>query len=243
MNKLRGAVFKSWMYGLLGLLGLVFLPSLLMPRGIARFGLRLWVRLTLWGLRAICGIRVELRGLEHRPTGAVLIAAKHQSMLDTIAPFVVLDDPAYVLKRELLALPFYGWYVKKIGNIAIDRDAGAAALKRMLAEARARLAEGRPIMIFPEGTRQPPGAPPDYKPGVAGLYRDLGLPCALMATNSGETWPAHGLDFRPGVAVFEFLEPLPPGLKRGQFMQQLQDRIECASNALSTNTLSTRRAD
>ena len=234
MSRLRGTLFKLWMYGLLGVMGLIWLPSLLMPRGAARFGLRLWVRLVLAGLRVICGIRIEVRGLQHRPAGPVLIAAKHQSMLDTIAPFVVLDDPAYVLKQELLALPFYGWYARKIGHIAVDRSGNAAALKRMVAEARDCAAAGRPIVIFPEGTRQLPGAAPDYKPGVAGLYRDLGLPCTPMATNSGETWPAHGTDFRPGVAVFEFLQPIPPGLKRGQFMQQLQESIECASTALLT---------
>ncbi|HZH45850.1 MAG TPA: lysophospholipid acyltransferase family protein [Roseococcus sp.] len=234
MSAARGVAFKLWMYGLLVVMGLLWLPSLLLPRGFAMAGLRLWVRLVLGGLRVICGVRVEVRGLEHRPAGAMLIAAKHQSMLDTIAPFVVLGDPAYVLKQELLSLPFYGWYARKLGHIAVNREAHAAALKKMVADARSRLADGRAVLIFPEGTRQEPGAAPDYKPGVAALYRDLGLPCALLATNSGEFWPAQGSRFRPGVAVFEFLEPIPPGLKRGAFMQQLQERIECASTALLT---------
>ena len=234
MSAARGIAFKLWMYGLLVVMGLLWLPSLLMPRGAALAGLKLWVRLVLGGLRVICGVRVEIRGLEHRPAGAMLIAAKHQSMLDTIAPFLVLDDPAYVLKQELLNLPFYGWYARKLGHVAVNRGAHAAALKKMLADARARLAQGRPVLIFPEGTRQEPGAAPDYKPGVAGIYRDLGLPCAPLATNSGEFWPPHGSRFRSGTAVFEFLEPIPPGLKRGAFMQQLQERIECASTALLT---------
>ena len=236
MTWLRSVAFLLWMYGLLVVMGLLWLPGLLLPRQVVHFGARLWNRLVLAGLRGLCGVRVEFRGLEHRPTGPALIAAKHQSQLDTLAPFVLLDDPAYVLKQELFGLPIFGWYAKKAGMIGIDRSGQARALKQMLEDARAALAEGRQILIFPEGTRQHPSAPPDYKPGVAGLYRDLGLPCVLLATNSGLTWPAHGLLRKPGTAVFEFLEPIPPGLKRAQFMQQLQERLECASNALLTRT-------
>ena len=232
MTTVRSIVFLLWMYGLLLVMGVLWLPGLLMPRGVVHFGARLWNRLVLAGLRLLCGVRVEFRGLQHRPRGAALIAAKHQSQLDTIAPFVLLDDPAYVLKQELFGLPIFGWYAKKAGMIGIDRSGAARALKQMLDDARSALAEGRQILIFPEGTRQEPGAAPDYKPGVAGLYRDLGLPCVLLATNSGRVWPAHGLKRTPGTAVFEFLEPIPPGLKRAQFMQQLQERLECASTAL-----------
>ena len=233
MTWVRSVAFLLWMYGLLLVMGILWLPGLLAPRAVVRFGSRLWSRLVLAGLRVLCGVRVEFRGLEHRPRGAALIAGKHQSQLDTIAPYVLLDDAAYVLKQELFGLPLFGWHAKKAGMIGIDRAGGARALKQMVADARAAQAEGRQIVIFPEGTRQAPGASPDYKPGVAGLYRDLGLPCVLLATNSGLTWPAHGLVRKPGTAVFEFLEPIPPGLKRSQFMQQLEERLECASNALS----------
>jgi 1-acyl-sn-glycerol-3-phosphate acyltransferase len=229
---LRSAAFTAWMYGLLLVMGVLWIPTLLMPRRSLRGGMRLWNRLVVGGLRVLCGVRVEFRGLEHRPQGPALIAAKHQSQLDTIVPFLVLSDPAFVLKQELLKLPIFGWYAKKSAMIAVDREGHAKALKQLVADAQNRLADGRQIIIFPEGTRQEPGAEPDYKPGVAALYRDLGLPCALLATNSGRCWPPNGLMRRPGTVVFEFLEPIPPGLKRGAFMQQLEERIEWASKAL-----------
>ena len=232
MSRPRGALFTAWMYGLLLVMGLLWLPALLMPRAVTLFGVRLWVRLVMAGLRVVCGIRVEVRGVQHRPAGPALIAAKHQSMLDTVAPWRFLADPCFVLKQELLRLPVYGWYARKADMVAVDREAHARALRQLVADARAQLEQGRQVTIFPEGTRQLPGAAPDYKPGVAALYRDLEVPCVLMATNSGEHWPAHGLDFRPGVVVFEFLEPIPAGLKRAAFMQQLQQRIETASTAL-----------
>ena len=232
MNRLRGLLFTVWMYGLLVVMGLLWLPALLMPRSVTLFGVDLWTRLVMGGLRLICGIRVEVRGLEHRPIGPALIAAKHQSMLDTVAPWRFLSEPCFVLKQELLRLPVYGWYARKADMVAVDREAHAKALRQLVGDARAQLAQGRQVIIFPEGTRQDVAAPPDYKPGVAALYRDLELPCHLVATNSGRCWPAHGLDFRPGVVVFEFLEPIPAGLKRAAFMQQLQARIETASTAL-----------
>jgi 1-acyl-sn-glycerol-3-phosphate acyltransferase len=232
LSTLRGVLFTAWMYGLLLVMGLIWLPALLMPKGVTLFGVRIWCRLVLGGLRLICGVRVEVRGLQHRPTGPALIGAKHQSMLDTIAPWRFLDEPCFVLKQELLKLPVYGWYARKSDMVAVDREAHAKALRQLVTDARAQLDQQRQLIIFPEGTRQDPGAPPDYKPGVAALYRDLGVPCVPMATNSGAHWPGHGLGFRPGVVVFEFLEPIPAGLKRAAFMQQLEQRIETASTAL-----------
>jgi 1-acyl-sn-glycerol-3-phosphate acyltransferase len=193
---------------------------------------RLWASLVLGGLRWFAGVRIEVRGLEHRPAGAALIASKHQSMLDGIAPLVFLRDPSFVLKKELLANPVYGGYGRKAELISLDREGGAAALKGLVADVRDRLAKGRPTIIFPEGTRQPPGAAPDYKPGVAGLYRELGGAVVPLATNSGLRWPAKGWVMRPGAAIYEFLPPIAPGLKRGAFMAELQARTEAASEAL-----------
>src|SRR5690606_20922527 len=166
-------------------------PALLMSRREAMTVIRWWAKFVLFGLRWICDVRVEFRGLGNRPSGAALIAAKHQGVLDVIGPFVLLDDPCMVMKKELMALLFFGWFAGKTKMIPVDRAAGASALKDMVRQARERLAEGRQIVIFPEGTRTEPGAPADYKPGVAAIYRDLDAPCSPVATNSGVHWPAH----------------------------------------------------
>ncbi|HEX8233193.1 MAG TPA: lysophospholipid acyltransferase family protein [Caulobacteraceae bacterium] len=229
---MRGKLFTGWLFGVMTVVGLLGAPLMLFgPRAVLP-SVRLWVASAIWGLRVLLGVRVEFRGLEHAPKGAALIAGKHMSMLDTLAPFRVLNYPCFVLKRELLSQPVFGAYMKATRMIPIDREAHAAALRRMTADARDRLAAGRQIIIFPEGTRQAPGAAPDYKPGVAALYRELGLPCHLLATNSGAHWPAQGTRFTPGVAVFEFLPPIPPGLKRGEFMRELERRLQDASNRL-----------
>ena len=171
-----------------------------------------------------------MRQIGEAPRGGVLVASKHMSMWDTLALYLALDDPGIVLKRELLRIPFYGWYLWKAAAIPIDRGAGADALRRMTHAAKTVLAEGRPILIFPEGTRKKPGAPPDYKPGVAGLYSMLGVECVPVALNSGVHWT--GFRKRPGTIVLEFLEPIAPGMKRPAFMALLEERIETATNRL-----------
>jgi 1-acyl-sn-glycerol-3-phosphate acyltransferase len=153
-------------------------------------------------------------------------------MLDTVTPFDVLADPAFVLKKQLMNVPVYGWFAARAGMIPVDREAHAKALKQLVNDARTRLEQGRQIVIFPEGTRGPPGVAGAYKPGVAALYRELGMACTPLALNTGVHWPAHGFLRTPGTIVFEFLEPIPAGLKRGEFMRILQDRIETASTAL-----------
>jgi 1-acyl-sn-glycerol-3-phosphate acyltransferase len=233
-NVFRSLVFTVFLYGSIVIVGVMLAPLLLAPMRWAFVCAKLWAGGVCAGLSAICGVTVEVRGLEHRPLGPALIAAKHQGMFDVVAPFTVLDEPCFVLKKELMILPFFGWFAWRTKMIPVDRQAHAKALRKLVADARARLAEGRQIIIFPEGTRTPPGAQGDYKPGVAALYRDLGLPCHLIATNSGQCWPAHGFLRRPGRVVFEFLEPIPAGLKRAEFMAELERRIETASRALLT---------
>lgn len=232
MTVLRSLTFTLWLYLSMVVFAVGLSPALLMPHRIAMGVIKLWARFVLFGLRWIAGVRVEFRGLEHRPTGAALIAAKHQGMLDVVAPFAILDDPCFVLKKELMPLPFFGWFAWKTRMIAVDRAAHAKALKDMVRQTRARLADERQILIFPEGTRTAPGEPADYKPGVAAIYRDVNAPCWPIATNSGVHWPAHGFKRYPGVVVFEFLPPIPAGLKRAEFMAELENRIETASTAL-----------
>jgi 1-acyl-sn-glycerol-3-phosphate acyltransferase len=145
---------------------------------------------------------------------------------------VVLGDPAPVVKRELLLLPIYGWYAARAGSIGIYRKAGAGALRRMLAKARSIAAAGRPIVIFPEGTRVAPGERRPYQPGVAALYQALGLPLVPAAVNSGLFWGRRSFVKRPGRIVLEFLEPIPPGWPRPRLMAELEQRIETATAAL-----------
>ncbi|HSC60020.1 MAG TPA: lysophospholipid acyltransferase family protein [Rhizomicrobium sp.] len=204
---------------------------LLLPRRATEILSKTWSRAVLFGLKWIAGLDYEVRGPV--PRGAVLIAAKHMSMWDTVVLYLLLDDAAAVVKRSLLNVPFYGWYLWKAGVIAIDRDGRASALKQMVAEAKAIVAEQRPIFIFPEGTRKEPGAAPDYKPGVAALYTQIGVSCVPVALNSGLFWTGPmGFLKKPGTVVVEFLPSIPSGLKRAEFMETLQNRIESATAKL-----------
>ncbi|WP_293827984.1 lysophospholipid acyltransferase family protein [uncultured Brevundimonas sp.] len=232
MNMLRSLLFAAWLYLSMPIFAIGLSPALVMPHRFAMGVVKLWARTVLFGLRWIAGVKVDFRGLENRPSGAALVASKHQGMLDIVALLAVLPDACFVMKKELMPLPFFGWFAWKTGMIAVDRAGHARALKDMTRQARARLSQGRQIVIFPEGTRNDPGVPGDYKPGVAAIYRDLEGPCWPVATNSGLHWPAHGFRRRPGVAVFEFLEPIPAGMKRGAMMALLESRIETASLAL-----------
>jgi 1-acyl-sn-glycerol-3-phosphate acyltransferase len=228
MTWLRSALFMVWFVVLTLVMGILFLPLLVGPRKAAAWMARQWARASLWGLKIFCGTGMRVMGAA--PDGGVLVASKHMSMWDTLALYVVLDDPAIVLKRGLLYIPFYGWYLWKATAIAIDRSAGADALRHMARHASAVLAEGRPILIFPEGTRKKPGAAPDYKPGVAGLYGIFKVACVPVALDSGRYW--QGFTKLPGTISLEFLEPIPPGLRRVAFMPLLQERIETATDAL-----------
>ena len=231
MTIIRSTLFFIWFVLATIVLNLGFLPALLMPRRAAVTAGRTWAAATLWGLRIFAGLGFEVRG--QPPRGAVLVASKHMSMWDTLALYVLLDAPIIVLKRELLNVPFYGWYARKAGVISIDREGHASALRRMAADAKKAFADGDTVMIFPEGHRQLPGAAPDYKPGVAALYSQLDVPCIPVALNSGLFWTGPmGFIKKRGTVVIEFLPAVPPGLKRKQFMNELQTRIETATAAL-----------
>lgn len=228
----RSIVFALAFYLVTALFLVLGSPLLLGPRRWAMAGLRLHGQTCVWLLRIIAGTRLEVRGHDKLPRGACLVAAKHQSAWDTFALIPLFRDPAIVLKAELAYIPLYGWFCRKFEHIIIKRDRAAVALKAMLADSRARSEEGREIVIFPEGTRSPPGAPPDYKPGIVALYEGLGLPCVPVALNSGMYWPRRSLMRYPGTIVVEFLDPLPPGLERRQFRVELERRIEDASDRL-----------
>jgi 1-acyl-sn-glycerol-3-phosphate acyltransferase len=231
MAFLRSFLFFIWFAIASIILAVGGVWVLLLPRRATEILSKTWSRAVLFGLKWIAGLGYEVRGAV--PKGAVLIAAKHMSMWDTVMLYLLLDDACAVVKRSLLNVPFYGWYLWKAGVIAIDREGKASALKKMVAEAKATLANNRPLFIFPEGTRKAPGMAPDYKPGVAALYTQTGVPCVPVALNSGLFWTGPiGFLKKPGKVAIEFLPPIPPGLKRAEFMNRLENGIETATGHL-----------
>lgn len=233
MNAFRATLFNLSFYGLTAVLAFLYLPLLLLPRRVMWVFAKIWARLTLWLAHHICGIRMELLGLDNRLPDNAIFAAKHQSAFETIALTAVLDKPAFVLKKELLYIPLFGLYLAKVGCVAIDRKAGAAAIKLMVKSAKERLAEGYSIVIFAEGTRTAPdNENPTYHPGVAALYSQLGVPCVPVALNSGLCWGRKAVWKKPGVVTIEFLPPLAEGMDRKTFMAELKQQIETRSAAL-----------
>ena len=228
----RSLVFYVVFYVNTAVFLIVGSPLLLGPRRWAMAGLAAHAHASMWWMRVICGTRVEVRGRENLPEGAAIIASKHQSAWDTFGLIPLTRDPAMIMKQELLSLPLYGWFSRKFEMIPVRRDLGPTALRQMAREAAKRAGQGRDIVIFPEGTRRPPGAPPDYRPGIVLLYQALGIPCVPVALNSGYFWPRHSIMRQPGTIIVEFLPAIPPGLPRAEFMALLQDRIETATARL-----------
>jgi 1-acyl-sn-glycerol-3-phosphate acyltransferase len=205
---------------------------LLCPRSWAMALLSAHGRTCVWLLEKIVGTRMEVRGAGNLPEGPVLVASKHQSAWDTFALVPLLHDPAIIMKRELMWIPFYGWFSAKFRMIFVRREAGHSALRRMAHDALDRAGNRRHVLIFPEGTRREPGAPPAYKPGTLYLYERLGITCVPMALNSGLYWPRRSLKRYPGTIIVQFLKPIPPGLPRKAFSKRLESAIETASDAL-----------
>ena len=212
------------------------LPVLAGPYHWSITAQRAWARGSLWLARVLLGIRYEIRGQENLPANMqespVIIACKHQSTFETILFNIVVPRPAIVLKKELLNLPFYGWYSRRMGAIPVDRKGKTAAMRRMLRTAEAAVAQGRPIVIFPEGSRTAPGVKGMFHPGVAGLYRHLTLPVVPVALDSGLYWPRRQMVKKPGTIVVEYLPAIPPGLPRPEFMDTLAARIDTGTDQL-----------
>jgi 1-acyl-sn-glycerol-3-phosphate acyltransferase len=228
----RSIAFNALFYLVLLAYLVVALPTLLLPRwGILRLAQN-WARTNLALLRIVCRIEVDWRGLEKIPPGAVLVAAKHQSTWETFALLTLFRDPTFIIKRELMWIPFYGWFARHAGMIPVDRGGGKAALVAMAVRARAELAEGRQIVVFPEGTRRPPGAEPKYKFGIAHLYAEGVAPCVPIALNSGLFWPRRKFLRHPGTIAVEVLDPIAPGLDTDVFFARLQHDIEAATARL-----------
>lgn len=232
MTVIRSCLFAVIFYGWSSLLSPFYVPLMLLPRRMFWYMSWIWVRSCLRVAGIVLGLHCEVRGWENLPPAPFIVASKHQSAWDTLIYNKLFEDCAYVLKRELFWFPFFGWFLWKVGMVGIDRSGGAQALKRLVREVREQLAHGRTIIIFPQGTRTPPGSERKYLPGVSALYMQSGTPVVPVALNSGMFWPRRKFLKRPGTIVVQILPPIEPGLDRRSFERVLRERIEPATRKL-----------
>jgi 1-acyl-sn-glycerol-3-phosphate acyltransferase len=231
-NLVRSIAFNALFY-LNTLVWLILaLPTFFMPYRAIIWIAQTWARINLVLLRVVAGIDYEIRGREKIPSGAIIVAAKHQSTWETFALLPLFDDPTFILKRELQWIPVFGWLTIKGRMVPVDRGAGSQALAAMAERARIELANGRQLIIFPEGTRRPAAAEPRYKYGVAHLYAAEGVPCLPIALNSGLFWRRRSIRLKPGTVIVEILDPIAPGLDKEVFFERLRSEIETATARL-----------
>jgi len=228
----RSVLFNILFYLNLLIYLIAAIPTYFLPYRVLVAVAKSWGRSNLRLLRLVCGIDVAWIGLEKIPRGPLIVAAKHQSSWETFALLTLFDDPTFIVKRELMWIPLFGWYIWKARMIPVDRGARTQALVAMTERARVQLENNRQLVIFPEGTRRAPGAEPAYKFGVAHLYAETGAPCLPVALNSGLVWPRRKFLRHPGTVRVEILDPILPGLERAQFFERLKQDIEGATARL-----------
>ncbi|MGN1063396.1 MAG: lysophospholipid acyltransferase family protein [Alphaproteobacteria bacterium] len=234
---IRSVLFLISFYVFTFILSILCLPLLLVPRRYAAAFPIVWTKTAQILLRAFCGVRVEVKGLENLPRqNGYIIACKHQSALETLLFHTLIPDAFFVLKRELIFLPIAGLYALKTGCVPINRKGGAATMRKMLSAVQKNLSQGMNLIIFPEGTRVRPGEKKAYSPGVALLYEQCKVPVVPAAVNTGYCWPKNTVTKIPGTVTLEFLPPLPTDLHRRAFLNELQDRIEEATDYLPNPT-------
>ncbi len=232
MILIRSIVFNVLFYLNTLVYLMIALPTFFMPYRAIIAVAKSWGRTNLFLLRAVVGIDYEIKGREKIPRGSIIVAAKHQSAWETFALLPLFDNPLFIVKRELEWIPIFGWLMIKGRMVPVNRGAGSQAIPAMTQRASAELAQGRQLIIFPEGTRRPAGAEPRYKLGVAHLYVAAGVPCLPIALNSGLFWPRRSIRRLPGTVVVEILDPIAPGLDKDAFFKRLQDEIEPATARL-----------
>ncbi|MET0721433.1 MAG: lysophospholipid acyltransferase family protein [Tardiphaga sp.] len=230
----RSLIYNVLFYVLLVFWNIVAIPTLVMPPPYFMKVAKAWARSSVWLMRVVCNTKTEYRGLEKIPAGPLIVASKHQSMWETFALMQFFDAPLFIYKQELARIPFFGWYLVKSKMIGVDRDGGMRSLMDMARRAPKEIQSGRQLIIFPEGTRTPVDAPPDYKTGVGQIYVNAGVPCLPVALNSGLFWPRRTFLRYPGTLVVEFLDPLPAGLSRKEFIAAISEKIEEATNRIVT---------
>jgi 1-acyl-sn-glycerol-3-phosphate acyltransferase len=229
---LRSLLFNVLFYAVLVVCAIIALPTFLMPPRAMLTVAGWWAGAALYLMRVICNIKVEFRGVEKIPEGPLVIVSKHQSFWETFALLPYFNRPIFILKRQLIHIPVFGQFLIKTGMISIDRSAGVKALLDMTRRARSAVRGGCQLVIFPEGTRRAPGAAPDYKTGFAQIYSACGVQCLPVALNSGLFWPRRNFMRYPGTLVVEFLDPLPPGLPKDEFITRVRDTIEGATGRI-----------
>ena len=229
---LRSALFNVLFFGWNAIVLALSLPLVVVPRPAMMWAARRLASGSVDLLIVIVGLRYEVRGDRSLLQQPVIVASKHQSAWDTFIFYLLARDPAYVMKKELLSIPVYGWLTRKQRMIPIDRGAGAKALRELLRRSGRAIADRRQIVIFPQGTRVAPGTAAPYHAGVAAVYGRLGVPVVPVALNSGCFWPRRSFLKRPGKIIVEILPPIAPGLAKPAFMAELEQRIETATARL-----------
>ena len=217
------------------LMGFICLPFLFLPSYLLKYPIKIWIKFIFILLYLICNIRHKIKGLENIPNESVLIASKHQSAFETFALYYYLSDCFFVHKRELFFIPIFGQYLFKTNMVAINRDGGTRAMRSMLQKVQSKLSSGSSIIIFPEGTRRLPGSKPDYKTGFIGIYNHTKKKIIPVALNSGLCWPKKSWVLRKGTITIKFLPAINEGLNKKDILNEVQNRIETASNLLLTN--------
>lgn len=226
----RSLLFVGQMYLMMVVFAVAFTPLAAFDRRYAFAAVHTYCRWVRWSARWMVGLRSEVRGPV--PTGEVLIASKHQSFFDIIILVSVLPRPKFIMKQQLKWMPILGWYALRIGCVPVDRGKRGAAIQSMLRDVKEGRSGPGQLIIYPQGTRTAPGAQLPYKIGSGALYGQLGQTCVPAATNVGVFWPRTGIYRKPGLAVVEFLPPIPPGKPLPEFMETLKTSVETASDAL-----------
>ncbi len=230
MQWLRSLAFVVQMYVAMAVLSLIYIPLTVIDRKWAYAGVRAFCTWVRCSAHHLVGLRSEIRG--RVPKGDALICAKHQSFLDILLICSVVDRPRFVMKRSLLAVPIVGFFARRIGCIAIDREKGSHAVRTMLDNVGNDRFGSSQLVIYPQGTRVGPGQYLPYRVGASILYARLDVTCVPAATNVGVFWPRKAILRRPGVAIVEFLDPVPPGMEQTEFHARIETIIEAASNRL-----------
>lgn len=211
-------------------MGIIGIPFAIHSRGATYWIIDKYLNIVFWGARVLCGLRYQIRGTP--PSGHAMVASKHQCFLDVLILVKALDQPKFIFKRSLIYAPILGLYALRTGATTVSRGKGAESFQDMMSRIAANKSEPGQFVIYPQGTRVPPGVKARYKEGVYAIYRTYDAPCTPAAVNTGLFWPRKGLIRRPGVAVVEFLDPIEPGMEREAFMIHLEERIETASERL-----------